>query len=194
MPSVSEPGSTVPASVRDIHVGHRALEEGGAPVIDMSVDDSDQESPVRLTGNRFEALSDTAADPDVARPRRRLVLISQNPEPSVSANEWESHTDSIGGASEVDVDDVHQDSVPDVPIPTPPRIFGPQHAFASLDTVNLVEMFSTRARVMQSVPWVLRGAFRTALKAAMQEILDGTEANSELRGTRGGNCSFCCRG
>ena len=89
------------------HVGHRALEEGGAPVIDMSVDDSDQESPVRLTGNRFEALSDIAADTDVARPRRRLVLISQNLEPSASANEWESDTDSI-------VDDVIQDSVLDV--------------------------------------------------------------------------------
>ena len=112
MPSVSEPGSTVPASVRDIHVGHRALEEGGAPVIDMSVDDSDQERPVRLTGNRFEALSDTAAEPDVARPRRRLVLISQNLEPSASANEWESDTDSIGGASEADVDDVIQETCP----------------------------------------------------------------------------------
>ena len=38
---------------------------------------------------------------------------------------------------------------------------------------------------MQSVQWVLRGAFRTALKAVMQEILDGTEANTELRVTRG---------
>ena len=141
--------------MRDIHVGHRVLEEGGAPVIDMSVDDSDQESPVRLTGNRFEALSDTAADPDVARPRRRLVLISQNPEPSASANELESDTDRFDGVSEVDVEGAIQGSVPNVLIPAPPRIFGLHHAFASLDTVNLVEMFSSRARVMQSVLWVL---------------------------------------
>ena len=74
--SVSEPGSTVPASVRDIHVAPRVSEDGGAPAfMDMSVDDSDQERPARLTGNRFEALSDTA------RPRRRLVLISQNQSP-----------------------------------------------------------------------------------------------------------------
>ena len=77
--SVSEPGCTVPASVRDIHVGHRALEDGGAPAfVDMSVDDSDQERPAKLTGNRFEVLSDTA-EPSEGRPRRRLVLISQNP-------------------------------------------------------------------------------------------------------------------
>ena len=54
-----------------------------------------------------------------------LVTELQNPKPSASANEWESDTDSIGGASEVDVDVVIQGSVPDVPIPAPPRIFGP---------------------------------------------------------------------
>ena len=45
--SASKPGSTVPAPVRDIHVGHRALEDGGAPAfVDMSVDDSEQSSQV----------------------------------------------------------------------------------------------------------------------------------------------------
>ena len=103
--SVSEPGSTVPASVRDIHVAPRALEDGGAPAfMDMSVDDSYQERPARLTGNRFEALSDTA-EPSEGRPRRRLVLISQNPEPVASDHEWDPDTDSIGGASEVEVED-----------------------------------------------------------------------------------------
>ena len=72
--SVSEPGSTVPASVRDIDVGHRALEDGA--FVDMNVDDSDQERPIRLAGNKFEVLSDTA-EPNQGRPRR-LVLISQN--------------------------------------------------------------------------------------------------------------------
>ena len=34
--SMSEPASTVPASVRDIHVAHRALEGGGVPeVVDI---------------------------------------------------------------------------------------------------------------------------------------------------------------
>ena len=81
----------------------RALEGGGAPAfMDMSVDDSYQERPARLTGNRFDALSDTA-EPSEGRPRRRLVLISQNPEPVASDHEWDPDTESIGGASEVEV-------------------------------------------------------------------------------------------
>ena len=180
--SVSEPGSTVPASVRDIHVGHRALEDGGAPAfVDMSVDDSDQERPVRLTGNRFEVLSDTA-EPSQGLPRRRLVLVSQN---VGSDHEWDPDTESIAGASEVEVQDVHVESAPDLPIQGQDRVRGVQHAFATLDIVNLTEVFAQRARVMQSVPWVIRGAFRAAVKVAMQEILAGTEGNSEVRAARG---------
>ena len=171
MSSLSEPGSTVLASMRDIHV-HRALEGGGAQVVDMGVDDSDQERSVRLTGSRFEALSDPAADLDVARPRRRFVLISQNPEPSASN---------------------HEGSQTRTALKEPPtwmwtmcnRIqcqtcrFRNHTEFLVLNT-NLAEMFSTRARLMQSVPWVLRGAFRTAVKLAMPELLEGTEAKSKL--------------
>ena len=51
---------------------------GAHSFVDMTVDDSDQERPARLTCNRFEVLSDTA-EPSEARPRRRLVLISQIP-------------------------------------------------------------------------------------------------------------------
>ena len=51
--------------------------------------------------------------------------------------------------------------------------------------MNFTEVFAQRARVMQSVPWVIRGAFRAAVKVAMQEILAGTEANSEVRAARG---------
>ena len=48
--SVSEPASTVPATVHDIHVVHRVLEGGGVPeVVDMSLDDSDRESQGRLS-------------------------------------------------------------------------------------------------------------------------------------------------
>ena len=47
--SMSEPASTVHASVRDIRVAHRALEGGGVPeVVDMRLDDSDRESQGRF--------------------------------------------------------------------------------------------------------------------------------------------------
>ena len=38
---------------------------------------------------------------------------------------------------------------------------------------------------MRSVPFVMRGAFRSALRIALQEIIDGTEAQSEVRTVRG---------
>ena len=144
------------------------MEDGGAPAfVDMNVDDSDQERPARSTGNRFEVLSDTA-EPSEGRPRRRLVLVSQN---LGSDHEWDPDTESIAGASEVEVQDVPVESAPELPIQGRDRVHGVQHVFATLDIVNLTEVFAQRARVMQSVPWVIRGAFRTAVNVAMQEIL-----------------------
>ena len=156
MSSGSEQGSTVPESGQDFFVAHRASEDSGSPaVVDMTVDDSDQEhQPARLIGNRFEVLSDEASESE--RPRRRLVLI-QNP---ASDHEWDPDTESIGGASEVEVEDVEVESAaPDLPIPVQDRIHGVQRAFATLDVVDLIDVFSQRARVMHSVPWVIRGAF-----------------------------------
>ena len=113
---------------------------------------------------------------------QQLVLISQN---LGSDHEWDPDTESIAGASEVEVQDVPVESAPKLPIQGRDRVHGVQHAFATLDVLNLAEVFAQRARVMQSVPWVIRGAFRTTVKVAMQEILAGTEANSEVRAARG---------
>ena len=78
----------------------------------MSVNDSDQERPVRLTNKRFEVFSDTS-EPSQGFPRRRLVLLSQN---VGNYHEWDPYTESIAGASEVEVQDVHVESAPDLPI------------------------------------------------------------------------------
>ena len=135
------------------------------------MDNSDQQhQPARLIGNRFEVLSDEASESE--RPTRRLVLI-QNP---ANDHEWDPDTESIRGVSEVEVEDVEVESAaPDLPIPAQDRIHGVQRAFATLDVVDLIDVFSQRARVMHSVPWVIRGAFRAAVKVAMQEILAGAE-------------------
>ena len=102
-----------------------------------------------------------------------------------SDHAWDPDTESIAGASDVEVQDVHVESAPELPIPRQDRVHGVQNAFATLDIVNVAEVFAQRARVMQSVPWVIRGAFRAAVKVAMEEIQAGTEANRELRATRG---------
>ena len=63
-----------------------------------------------------------------------------------------------------------------------PRVHARGRAFASLDSVNLLDTFNDRPK--QS-PWVLRGAFRSAIQDALQEIVTGSAANDELKGTRG---------
>ena len=176
--SMSEPASTVPASVRDIHVAHRALEGGGVPeVVDMSLDDLDRESQGPLSGSRFEALSDRAEDSErevvvAACPRRRLVLLSQNAEPVASDHEWDPDTESLEGGSDVEEEDVPEASVLKTPI-LAERIQVRARAFASLDSVNFVDTFYHRPRLMQSVPWVLRGAFRPAIHEAFKRFWQG---------------------
>ena len=45
------------------------------------------------------------------------------------------------------------------------------------------EIPDRRPKFMQTVPVMLRGVFRSAMKLALQEILDGTEAESHVRAT-----------
>ena len=55
-----------------------------------------------------------------------------------------------------------------------------------LEGVSLVEIFHRRACVMRSVPLVVRGAYRMAMRIALQEVVTGRDQNSEMRV---GNCS-----
>ena len=87
----------MPASVQDLRAVQRRLEVGGAlAVVDMSVDDSDRESQARMSGNRYAVLSDDAEESErhspVARPRLRLLLVSQNPDPVASDHDWDPDT------------------------------------------------------------------------------------------------------
>ena len=120
--TISEVASTVPASAQDVQAALR--EVGGSPtVVDMSADDSDREGQVHMSGNRFAVLGEDVEldrlDP-VARPRRRLVLVSQNPDFVGSDYEWDPDTESIGGASEVDGEEVPEQSLFETPIAVEP--------------------------------------------------------------------------
>ena len=65
-----------------------------------------------------------------------------------------------------------------------------------LDGVSLRDVFDTRAVVMHSVPFSLRGAFRGVLKVSLQAIIKGHEQQSDLRIMRVGSSScyspVCC--
>ena len=57
-------------------------------------------------------------------------------------------------------------------------------AFTSLDVLELNSMFEGRANVMRSVPFVMRGAFRGALRIAMNEAVLAREQNDVFREER----------
>ena len=156
-----------------------------ATVVDESTDgihnDSIMESVEAVQSEGIVAEDGVAnRRPHHAQARRRLVLVSQSDPQEAPLGEWDSDTDSIGGASGVEVEDVLE------PLPVQPVIFeagvrAPTRAFASLDAVDLSDVFASRPRVMRAVPAVIRGAFRAAVRVALQEIVSGEEANNNLR-------------
>ena len=70
------------------------------------------------------------------------------------------------------------------PVVMEARVRAPVTAFSSLDSVNLTEVFTNRAHVMRSVPAMLKGAFHSALRVALKEIVDSAEVNNTIRATR----------
>ena len=66
-------------------------------------------------------------------------------------------------------------------------------AFLSLDVVRLTEEFEEMASVMKSVPRFLKGPYRIAMKAALEEISEGGCREDPVREERGWNfCRGCC--
>ena len=58
-------------------------------------------------------------------------------------------------------------------------------AFRELDGVDVPAMFARRGVVMQNVPRFLRGAFRNAVRVALDDIKAGWFGNDEMRQERG---------
>ena len=142
-------------------------------------------APAALTGDHNSDRSVVGVR-DI-RPSRRLVLVSQ-PHDAERANdhEWDADTDSVPGASDAEVGDVVEPTVVEIAVLIEPRVRAVGGAFASLDVVNISEVCDRRPKLMQTVPVV----FRSAMKLALQEILDGTEAESLVRATRGWKLFF----
>ena len=46
---------------------------------------------------------------------------------------------------------------------------------ASLDSVDLKSIFTDRAHVMRSIPFITKGAFRCALRTALEEVISSIE-------------------
>ena len=166
---------TVPAATGEVREARRRLGHSSG---DPTVVDSSEDEGFPLRGNRFAAFD----------AHGRLVLVSQQGDHGVE-HEWDSDTDTVGGGSDVEVGEILEPTVVETPVAMEPRVRAPVRAFASLDAVDLSDLFETRAKVMRSVPHVLRRAFRMALRVACQEIIEGI-----VRSCLAGSSFWFCRG
>ena len=57
-----------------------------------------------------------------------------------------------------------------------------------MDTVNVREIIAIRACVMKAPPVFLRGAYKSAMRLALKDIVSGMEMQNQLRISRGGSC------
>ena len=117
------------------------------------MDDSDHEGQARMSGNRFAVLGEDVEfdrlDP-VARPRRNPGFVGSN-------HEWHRDTESIGGASEVDGEEVPEQSLFETLIVAEPRVHARGRAFKSLDSVNVLDTFNDRPSDANRPVGVARG-------------------------------------
>ena len=95
--------------------------------------------------------------------------------------------DFFGGESDTESLADPQHDEPDPPMPAIPvnrvqRVVG---AFAELDVVDLTEEFERRTRIMRTVPYVMRGAYREAMRVALDHISSGRSRSDVLQEERG---------
>ena len=140
-------------------------------------------SPVAVQ-NRFAPLTDGGL-----RPTRRLVLAGvQDDTETLGSMPEVDHREPV--ASSEDDAELVAEGIPqrvesreeEVAVPVVRRSRAITRAFATLDEVNLEEVFRDRALVMKKPPAFLKGAYQGAVRLAMQEAL--SETRSEPSRTR----------
>ena len=82
---------------------------------------------------------------------------------------------------EAEVEDVVEPTAESPPIDMEPK--APEEHLP-VWIMCLTDVFENRARVMRSVPFVMRVAFTAGLRVALEEIVQGVEAQSEILAVR----------
>ena len=90
-----------------------------------------------------------------------------------------SDTESVGAVSDVSLRAPSVMSEPEAPVEEVTISAAIREALRSLDTVDVGNIFRRRASVMRTPPKFLCGAFRSALRVALHEIVNGAERREE---------------
>ena len=97
-----------------------------------------------------------------------------------------SDTATVGGMSEAGEEVSQEFTLPESPIIAERRtVRAPNASFAALSDVDLKSCFTFRACVMRTVPHIMKGAFRLAIRTALEEILEGHRSDNNARMARG---------
>ena len=95
-------------------------------------------------------------------------------------------TATVGGMSEAGEEVLQEFTFTESPIIAERRtVRPPTHRFAALSDVDLKSCFTFRACVMRTVPHIMKGAFRLAIRTALEEILEGHRSDNDARMARG---------
>ena len=110
----ASPQPTAPVASGELREVRRRLVPASArpTVVDMSTDSENEVS--QLSGNRFAVLGESQEGPEIGN-RRRLVLISPD-DVLDREREWDLDTESVGGASVAEVNEVVEPTVAEVPV------------------------------------------------------------------------------
>ena len=163
-------------------------------VFDMTVADSPDEDEDKVV-------------PPVDVPRgRRVVLILQSGTPRSVHNMSDdgSNSETRMNGSDTDSLDVLEENGSVVSgVEEPPPIedviemdelqgtpAGLREALPAIDDVNLDVVFRKRANVIKSVPHILKGPYRNAMKVLLEEIVAGHDRGDILRQERSPDCCF----
>ena len=150
---------------------------GDPTVVDLSEDEG-----FPLRGNRCSGCAGKVTwgavheDEWCSSPNKVMMVLTK---------EWESDTETVGGAPDVeDVGEVVEPTAVETPVQMEARVRAPARAFAGLDVVHLNDLFENRARVMRSVPHVQRELSEWIFESHAKKFLAEMEANSEVRTAR----------
>ena len=118
---------------------------------------------------------------------RRVVLVPQSGTPRSVHDRSDAGSNREVGENESDIDSLdfleENGSVVSGVAEGTPAAF--REALQAIDEVNLNMVFQRRANVMKSVPHILTGPYRNAMKVLLEEVLAGHERGDILRQERG---------
>ena len=115
---------------------------------------------------------------------RGVEVVGEDVQPAVSqVGGSESESDTISEEASVGEAEFSE-TVVESPIAFE-RGRGFAEVFASLVSVDLKSIFTDRAHVMRSIPFIMGGAFRCALRTALEEVISGIERHCDIRVIRG---------